>query len=75
MLTAEERANKFVKTNAPILDELKTVSALVHEVVAERSSPGTWTISYRDGVKMTIDSASENIFRKLKGNPKIRASS
>ena len=68
MLTAEERATKFVLPGAPILCELKAVSTLVGDLISERASPGNWQVSYRDGVKLIVESVFQTLFVKLKGN-------
>jgi hypothetical protein len=73
-LTRQEKANKTIKQDAPILAELKAVSSLVHDLVNERGSPGTWPLSFRDATRLTVDRCFHSIFVTLRGKflqPKI----
>lgn len=73
-VTREERASKLVKHDAPILQELKAVSSLISDLVSERSSPMTWSLSYRDGVRLIVDRCFYAIFYKLQGTqPECRS--
>ncbi len=70
-LTREEKAVKQVKQDAPILMELKAVSNLICELINERGSPMTWSLSYRDGVRLIVDRCFQNIFVNLRGKTSL----
>lgn len=71
-LSRAEKNIKQVREDQPILLELKAVSDLLHEANNERSSPGNWALSFKEGTKIVAETAYKRIFvhiRDIVANP------
>jgi hypothetical protein len=66
-LSRADKSTKLVPATNPVMQELKSVSDLIYEFSHERNNLGTWSLSYRDGVRAITEMAFKRMFVDLKG--------
>ncbi|CAG5114011.1 Oidioi.mRNA.OKI2018_I69.chr2.g8096.t1.cds [Oikopleura dioica] len=64
-LSRVEQSAKMLSPNHHVYKELRTVSALVWEVISDRNLASDWVISIRESVRITMEKGYKLVFSEL----------